>query len=239
METLTGLVEQVLQTNQDLCLRLRNLESLLGHCTIRSSASLNEHGEEDGASTIRPMRFANDPVSEESDQGIADVITFTFERDLGQSRVYKRVLQRHSLVSLSSSAAPSLGWSCFSKMSLASVSNISVISLPIAANELSNGEHYHQPSIPPQVSLRGIHNAALLDRTGLLDHEMSAIGRASSGRGKKIVILGEKSFPCMQYTFDAVCCFWASNLLLFLTSQSSATTSRISGIHQLDRAIIS
>ena len=208
METLTGLVEQVLQTNHDICLRLGNLESLLSHRSMRSNTSLNEDDEEDGASTIRSIQFTNDPVSEWSGEGIVDGMSFTFEQDLGQSRVYKRAMQRHSLASLSSSAAPSLGWSCLSKMSLANVSNISVISLPITPNELSNGEHYRQPPIPPQLSMQGIHRAALLDRTGLLDHDMSTIGRASSGPGKKIVILGEKAFHCMQYTFDAMSCLF-------------------------------
>ena len=72
---------------------------------------------------------------------------FTFEQDLRQSRVYKRVRRRNSLESLSSSTAPSFGWSCLSEMSLANVSNISVISLPIAVSELTNGEHYKRASI--------------------------------------------------------------------------------------------
>jgi len=55
-----------------------------------------------------------------------------------------------SLDSLQSSAAPSFGWSCLSETSLANVSNVSVISLPIAAGELSNAQHYAWSSTKPQ-----------------------------------------------------------------------------------------
>ncbi|KAL8788501.1 MAG: hypothetical protein Q9195_007278 [Heterodermia aff. obscurata] len=75
-------------------------------------------------------------------------------------------------------------------MSLANVSNISVIELPIAANELSNGEYYFEPSISPQLSIQDAHSAALLDRTRLLNHELSTIGRPSSRPEKKILIIG-------------------------------------------------
>lgn len=47
-----------------------------------------------------------------------------------------------SLDSLQSSAAPSFGWSCLSETSLANVSDVSVISLPISASELTNAQHY-------------------------------------------------------------------------------------------------
>lgn len=145
VETLTSLVQQLLQNNQDLCVRLGRLESLSGDGTIPSTFLLDESDDEDDASTIRQKRHASDTIletSETSETNEIGVKRLTFEQDLRQCKVYKRVTRRHSLESLSSSTAPSFGWSCFSEMSLANVSDISVISLPIAVNELTNGEHY-------------------------------------------------------------------------------------------------
>ena len=195
VETLTGLVQQVLQTNQELCLRIRNLELLPSDPTVRSAASFHEHDDEDGASTIRPKRLASDPGSEASDNRLRDITSFAFEQDLRQSKVYRRVWRRNSTVSLSSSAAPSFGWSCLSEMSLANVSNISVISLPIAANELSNGEHYR--GLPRKVHNSNSHKAGPLQITPSLDHGMSDMTQSSRSSEKRIAILGEKFSLCI------------------------------------------
>ena len=61
-------------------------------------------------------------------------------------------MRRGSGMSLLSSEAPSLGWSYLSDVSLANVSNISVISLPISLNELSNAAHYAQESTQGKTS---------------------------------------------------------------------------------------
>ena len=153
VETLNNLVQQLLQNNQDLCVRLGRLESLSSNGAIPSTPLLNESDDEDDASTIRQKRHASDPILETSKTSETNEIVvkrFTFEHDLRQCKVYKRVTRRHSLESLSSSTAPSFGWSCFSEMSLANVSDISVMSLPIASTELSNGSHYERRSIVQQ-----------------------------------------------------------------------------------------
>ena len=67
---------------------------------------------------------------------------FTFDQDLKTSRVYKRAALRQSELSLPSSAARSLNWSFFSGKSLASISDVSVLSLPVFPRELWNPEHY-------------------------------------------------------------------------------------------------
>ena len=159
--------------------------------TIRSATSMNENDDEDGASTIRPKRSASDPAPEANDRGIECVMGFTFEQDLRQSKVYKRTWKRNSLASLSSSAAPSFGWSCLSETSLANVSNISVISLPIAANELSNGKHYREPSFPEQVLNENSLRAKPPAVTPLLARRMSAMEQSAHGVEMKIAILGE------------------------------------------------
>ena len=190
MEILADLVRQVLQTNQDLCLRIANLESSPRNQTIRSTTSLNENDKADDASTIRPKRFASDPRPEASDNGMIEVMSFTFEQDLRHSKVYKRVRRRNSLASISSSSAPSFGWSCLSETSLANVSNISVISLPIAANELSNGEHYRDSSTPRKAFNSNLITARPSPAIPSLNHRMS--GQSSLEAKKRIAILGEK-----------------------------------------------
>lgn len=144
VETLTSLVRDLVQNNQDLYSRILNLES--SQRTIRPTASLKEAEDEDDVSTIQSPRKASDPtLEEERESTVTAVKEFTFERDLRQSRAYARVMWRDSLMSLQSSTAPSFGWSCLSGLSLANVSNISVISLPIVATELTNAQHYTSP----------------------------------------------------------------------------------------------
>jgi len=133
-----------MQNNQDLYWRIGNLESLPSNQTIRKAASLTENqGKvEDDASTIRPKKHATDPILRTSEPAVTAVKRYTFEQDLRQSKVYSRARRRMSLDSLQSSAAPSFGWSCLSETSLANVSDVSVISLPISASEITNAQHY-------------------------------------------------------------------------------------------------
>lgn len=70
---------------------------------------------------------------------------FAFEADLYISRVYKRALSRYSTrstVSLTSSVTSSIGCSLLSGLSLADISHISVLSLPIYSFEVSNSKCY-------------------------------------------------------------------------------------------------
>lgn len=108
----------------------------------RSRAWLNESDEEDDVSTVRPKRRASGFILETSEINETASKGFSFEQDLSESRVYKRVRRKELSGSDSSSAATSLGWSCLSNMTFADISMMSVISLPITANELFNGEHY-------------------------------------------------------------------------------------------------
>ena len=140
VESLANLVNDLVQNNQDLRSRVGNLES--SGRTTRSTPSLSESEVEDDVSTIRPERGPSDTAEEVSEPAAAQVKRFAFEEDLRKSRVYNRARRRVSLDSWQSSTAPSLGWSCLSDMSLANVSNISVIALPIAAKDLTNAGHY-------------------------------------------------------------------------------------------------
>ena len=138
IETLTSLVEIFMQNNKDLCSRVANLESS------------PKYVDEDDVSTIRSKQKARHPTMEIGESAMTAIKQFTFEQDLGESKVYSRARRRKSLESLQS-AGPSFGWSCLSELSLAQVSNISVISLPLTANELANAKHYSWTSTTEQI----------------------------------------------------------------------------------------
>jgi len=65
-----------------------------------------------------------------------------FEDDLDASRVYKRNQRNTCDCSFVSSAARTNTWSIFSGLSLAGVSNISVIALPLCQEDISNYSNY-------------------------------------------------------------------------------------------------
>ena len=67
---------------------------------------------------------------------------FEFDPDLFKSWVYIRAMRRESCESLPSSATKSFAWSCLSDRSLDQITNLSVISLPITHEHLSNSRHY-------------------------------------------------------------------------------------------------
>ena len=64
-----------------------------------------------------------------------------FEEDLRTSRVYGRTISKANRLSVSSSKF-SIGWSFLSTTSLSDVSNISVLSLPVSAEEMWNSQRY-------------------------------------------------------------------------------------------------
>ena len=69
---------------------------------------------------------------------------YSFDQDLNTSRPYTRALQRHGLLSTTSSEIHTMGWSCLSGLSLAEISNISVINLLFCPQDLWNGHHYSE-----------------------------------------------------------------------------------------------
>lgn len=138
VESLTTVVRQVLQSNQDIVQRLNNLEGL-SNPGRASRTGRNASTLDDGRSAFSSQSKAEDKVVESSGMSF---VPFSFDQELIASWVYSRAEQRRSSDSLRSSAAFSFGWSCLSEFSLAGVSNISVVSLPIDIRELTNSAHY-------------------------------------------------------------------------------------------------
>lgn len=73
-----------------------------------------------------------------------------FETALRYSTVYRRVQRPESLFSFSSSAIDSRAWSYFSGLSLAQISKISVIALPLCQKDIRNPHHYSFGEIPKE-----------------------------------------------------------------------------------------
>ena len=90
---------------------------------------------------IHPTHNGNAADGKEINVGLS------FEEDLKISRPYMRALKRCSDWTVSSSIAPSMGWSFFSGKRLAEVSSYSVINLPISPQDLWNGHRYSAGSL--------------------------------------------------------------------------------------------
>ena len=67
------------------------------------------------------------------------------ESELYTSKVYTRTTHRHAMSSLLSRPSSVAGMSFFSGVSLAQISNISIIALPVFYNEVWNQQNYRNP----------------------------------------------------------------------------------------------
>lgn len=65
-----------------------------------------------------------------------------FEQDLETSRVYRRATRMSLDLSVRSSVAQTHAWSMFSGLSLGQISNLSVLALPLYADDITNAQHY-------------------------------------------------------------------------------------------------
>jgi hypothetical protein len=136
------LVEQLLQTNRGLCKRMRNLEDTFDARTIRTNSqsdalSLMSHGDTATITSVRRRKRNRISMLEPFR------IRFAFDDDLESSRVYSRVMLEDSCDrSFNSSAVRTNAWSVFSGLSLADISVVSVVALPIYASDIRNQEHY-------------------------------------------------------------------------------------------------
>ncbi|KAI4162010.1 MAG: hypothetical protein LQ342_004322 [Letrouitia transgressa] len=150
IENLTKLVQTMISSNQEMT-RLSNDGHLTKYRRFSAPTKLRVLGDNiDDGSTIRSQRpQCGDQISTPLFENRS--LMSTFEHDLRSSRVYSRVSRPFNRKSdpypgslLSSEL--SMGWSFFSGMSLADISDISVISLPISATRLWNGSRY-RPSL--------------------------------------------------------------------------------------------
>ena len=89
-------------------------------------------------------------IAKEPEKSQGSAFGFTFDKDLNSSRPYARAMRRTSVYSTASSTLHTMGWSCLSDLSLAEVSEVSVIGLPITPQELWNGHRYRLTDLDPK-----------------------------------------------------------------------------------------
>jgi hypothetical protein len=135
------MVAQLLQSNQQLCKRLKNLEdSFDARSTItRKFDNLSFVSQEDDA-TIRTAAL---PASNHLSFFEAVRVRFAFEDDLQSSRVYRMADRDGCDHSLASSAIRTQSWSIFSGLSLADISIISVVALPLYPEDIRDHVNYY------------------------------------------------------------------------------------------------
>lgn len=143
---LTGLVEQVLESNQEMSARLRDMDE---RATVALPAP--ETTVKDNASTTSSRTATPPPQTAAQSEVHRNQFGFAFEEDLLASRVYRKPLYSRSGASLVSSAARTTSSSVLSGLSLTEVSNISILAVPIYAHEIKNSERYTfgDFSLPP------------------------------------------------------------------------------------------
>ncbi|KAL8822492.1 MAG: hypothetical protein Q9191_006772 [Dirinaria sp. TL-2023a] len=147
VSNLAALVNRVLESNNELALRIADMQVQIEASNAHRASSLLVPLESiDEMSTIG----STEPLIEKSPtlfHRLSNIGGFdqSLQRDLNESQVYARNRRRFSLNTISSSVASSLNYSYLSKCSLAAVSNISVIRLPIYWCDLWNPQYYLLP----------------------------------------------------------------------------------------------
>ena len=132
MDRLHALVEQCYK---EMSSRVQALEVL--NIQHRGDADWISEDDTESCATIhgRPPQLSYEEAIE------SEAIDFDFSDDLQRSRVYRRnQVFRRSVISALTGSVYSSGWSIFSDLSMAEVSNISVINLAITEDELFNLE---------------------------------------------------------------------------------------------------
>ncbi|KAI3325682.1 hypothetical protein HD806DRAFT_521201 [Xylariaceae sp. AK1471] len=150
-ERLQNLVEKILTENNALRTRMGQLED-----SFDGRSTFSRHTE--GSCTVR--RFSKDDDQDDSSSSTSTIqgsmqkttivnverrsfFRFAFEPILDQSRVYRRNENNECDRSFISSARQSRSWSVFSGYSLADISVLSVIAMPITVFDISNGRYYN------------------------------------------------------------------------------------------------
>ena len=125
-------IATLLHTNEALAVRVRDLEDTFNAKSLIPSRVTS--------GTVTPM--ANTSLSNTL-YSVMDAPSLTqLQQQLDKSRVYRRVRRAESLTSFSTSALGSVAWSVFTGLSLADISIVSAIALPIYPNELHDAKSH-------------------------------------------------------------------------------------------------
>ena len=139
MIRLCNLVEQVLAKNEEMSLRLRNIDDAIAkQCQSTMPKDDDDASISSNRTVLLPLNAAINvsPTVQQTE------FSFTFEQDLLATRVYRKPLVSRSGASFKTSTARTTAASALSALSLTDISNISVLGIPIYAHEISNSNHY-------------------------------------------------------------------------------------------------
>lgn len=191
-------MERILQTSEDVSRRVASIETRSATfvaSTRYATSTLRAPLENDDASTITPKANADEKselhIHAIEEQSLPSGSSQTFrhfdpnlESEFYASRVYSRTTHRHSISSLLSNQDSVAGLSFLSGISLAQISSISVISLPIVCHELWNSQHYMGLKDLP-ISF----NSDAVKPTSLISiNESDAPGVESKGSGNRSIL---------------------------------------------------
>lgn len=116
-----------------------------------------------------------------------------FETELDASWVYRKVKRPTSMFSFSSSAIDSHAWSVFSGITLADISIISVIALPLYKNDVRNPQHYTFGTIQEETSEPERETPSFYEECMMLRSGLSQISEIQENIEKLAQELGEPS----------------------------------------------
>jgi hypothetical protein len=137
----------VLESNREILRLLRNREdtcesqSILTECFRNGSRNQLAKEDEGETATITANKWSSDASNDRNFDATA--FRFAFESELNASRVYKRTQICESDASFSTSVVRTQAWSIFSGLSLAEVSAISAVALPLYLPEIPNSQCYN------------------------------------------------------------------------------------------------
>lgn len=133
-------VQHIFQASEEVSSRLARIETMFA-ASVGSSASKIKRESKTANSTAQPQLCLAESSNFNSNGGISQFDP-NLESELHRSRVYVRTMHRQSMTSLTSTHESVAGFSFLSGISLAQISSISVISLPVFAFELWNSQQY-------------------------------------------------------------------------------------------------
>lgn len=144
---LTDVVRQLLESNQSICEKLSRMDTKSSvYVSSRAHTARNsviEETVEDYESIITVRQPNCGPSAWEADGTQVSNSRSELESLLKSSRPYVRASKRpDAALSTTSSVFQTLGWSCLSGISLAEVSNISILELALDKHCVWNATHY-------------------------------------------------------------------------------------------------
>lgn len=142
MNNLATTVQTIVESSEKMTHKLENIEQTLAAPSQYATSTISTlPGSSDEALTTTPLgRDINGGHS--STRAHMLHMNSDLDLELSNSRVYLRTFHRHSVSSLPSDSGSAPGWSFLSGVSLAQISNISVLSLPLFPHEIWNYHHY-------------------------------------------------------------------------------------------------